>query len=61
MNFKEFYYRHIRIAEVILYIYTVECVLGCSGRWASFGPVSIRMILFTIAFLAAAPAVIYER
>ncbi len=61
MKFKEFYYRHIRIAEVILYIYTVECVLGCSGRWASFGPVSIRMILFTIAFLAAAPAVIYER
>ena len=61
MRFREFYYRHIRIEEVILYVYAVECVLGCSGRWASFGPVSIRMILFTLAFLATAPAVICER
>ena len=61
MRFREFYYKHIRIAEIILYVYTVECVLGCSGRWASFGPVSIRMILFTLAFLATAPAVFFER
>ena len=60
LRLEQFYNRHRRVAEWILYIYTAECVLGCSGRWMSFGPVSIRMILFTLAFLATLPAVILD-
>lgn len=45
------------VAEALLLVYILECTLGCSGRWLSFGPLSIRMVLFALCFVATLPAV----
>ncbi len=50
-----------RLAELLVYLYALECVFGASGRMFSIGGVSIRMILFTLAFVATAPFVIQKR
>jgi len=46
------------IAYVLLIILTCECVVGSSGRWLVIGNISIRMILFTIAFIITLPFVL---
>lgn len=38
-------------------LFALECVLGCSGRWLSFGGLSIRMVLFALCFFFTLPNV----
>ncbi len=45
------------IAEILVYLFAAECVFGGSGRLLSIGGISIRMILFALAFAATAPFV----
>ena len=45
-------------AQVLLLLYTAECVFGSSGRWLEIGPLSIRMVLFILAFMTSLPAVV---
>ena len=45
------------MTETLLLIYIAECTFGGSGRWLEIGPLSIRMILFALCFLATLPAV----
>ncbi len=49
-----------RLAFLFLCLYTAECAVGCSGRWLSFGPLSIRMILFGCCLLLTLPRVIFQ-
>lgn len=49
-----------RLALLFLCIYTAECAIGCSGRWISFGPLSIRMLLFGCCLLFSLPQVIRQ-
>lgn len=48
------------IKEKILLLFYIECVIGCSGRWLSFGSVSIRMVLFGLCFLFLIPGMIHS-
>jgi hypothetical protein len=50
-----------RVAFVMLCVFCAECAIGSSGRWLSFGPVSIRMVLFGLAFLCTLPNVWLQR
>ena len=47
-----------QLSLVALYLYALECVLGCSGQWLRFGPLSIRMVLFGICFVLTLPNVL---
>lgn len=49
-----------RLAILFLCLYTAECAIGCSGRWLSFGPVSIRMLLFACCLILTFPKVIRQ-
>lgn len=46
-----------KLALGALSVFTLECVLGSSGRWLSFGSISIRMVLFAVCFLLTLPNV----
>ena len=46
-----------KIARIFIYAFIAECTFGSSGRWISFGPISIRILLFAICFIATLPAV----
>ena len=50
-----------RVCLWLLLIYLFECTVGGSGRWLSVGPLSIRMILFALCFVAALPEVWLQR
>lgn len=45
-------------AAVAIIAFVAECTFGCSGRWLSVGPLSIRMILFVVTLLLTLPIVI---
>lgn len=47
-----------KVAQVFILLFVAECTLGSSGRWLSIGPLSIRIILFIIAFALSLPCVI---
>lgn len=47
-----------KIAEWFILLFIAECTIGCSGRWFEIGPLSIRMVLFILAFLTSFPVVI---
>lgn len=49
--------KNITISEGLLLLYVFECVIGGSGRWLEIGSLSIRMILFVLAFFATFPKV----
>ena len=42
-------------AFIVLVVLTCECVAGSSGRWLEFGAISIRMVLFIVAFVVSIP------
>ena len=46
-----------QLSVVAICLFALECVLGCSGQWLSFGPISIRMVLFAICFVLTLPNV----
>jgi hypothetical protein len=46
-----------RVAEYLILVYLAECAFGSSGRWIEIGPLSIRMLLFTLCFVTSLPAV----
>lgn len=50
-----------RVCLWLLLIYLFECTVGGSGRWLSVGPLSIRMILFALCFVATLPEVWLQR
>ncbi|MHB1314627.1 MAG: O-antigen ligase family protein [Christensenellales bacterium] len=53
---KEKLLQKLNITEfVLLIILTCECVVGSSGKWLKIGSLSIRIVLFTIAFIIAIP------
>ena len=52
--------RYRKSAQLTVYLFIAECALGSSGRWLTIGPLSIRMILFAIAFLVTLPFVIRD-
>ncbi len=45
------------IAELLIFVFAAECVFGGSGRLLAIGPISIRMMLFALAFVATLPFV----
>lgn len=47
-----------RLSMIGLCLFAGECVLGASGRWLSFGPLSIRMILCMVCFFLTLPNVL---
>lgn len=47
-----------RLSLVALCLFTGECVLGSSGRWLSFGAISIRIALFMVCFFLTLPNVV---
>lgn len=47
-------------AELALLLYISECTFGCSGRWLSFGPLSIRMVLFILCIFATFPPLVHR-
>ena len=47
-----------RLSLIALCLFTGECVLGSSGRWLSFGPISIRIALFMVCFFLTLPNVL---
>lgn len=49
-----------RWALVALCVYVAECVLGGSGRWFSFGGLSIRMVLFAVCFVLTLPSLLQQ-
>lgn len=46
------------VARVLFLIYLAESACGSSGKLISFGPVSLRMLLFGLCFAASLPAVV---
>ena len=46
------------IARILLLVYLAECAVGSSGKLISFGPISLRMLLFGLCFVATLPAVL---
>lgn len=51
----------LRASNLAMALFIAEAVFGGSGRWVSFGPVSIRMLLFTGAFILSFPLVVIHR
>ncbi len=49
-----------KVSMVALSLFALECVLGSSGRWLSFGSISIRMVLFILCFAVTLPNVISQ-
>lgn len=47
-----------RAAYFLILALVFECAIGSSGRLISFGPASVRMVLFALTFFAALPAVL---
>lgn len=45
-----------RLSLIAICIFAAECVLGGSGRWLSFGSLSIRMVLFIACFVLTLPS-----
>lgn len=52
-----FYEIFDKLSVIALSVFALECVLGCSGKWLQFGPVSVRMALFAICFVLTLPNV----
>lgn len=52
-----FYDLFDKLSMIALSVFALECVLGCSGQWLKFGPLSIRMVLFAICFVLTLPNV----
>lgn len=52
-----FYVIFDRLSVVVISLFALECILGCSGQWMRFGPISIRMVLFAICFVFTLPNV----
>ncbi len=46
------------LPEFLVYCFVAECTFGASGRWLEIGPLSIRMVLFILAFAATLPQVL---
>ncbi len=46
-----------KTAFFLMMIYIGECALGNSGRWLQIGPLSIRIIIFSLCFIFSLPAV----
>lgn len=58
MNGKtKFYESCDKLSVWALSLFVLECAVGSSGRWLSFGGISIRMVLFAVCFLLTLPAV----
>lgn len=55
-----FFYWTDRLAFLLLCFYTAENAIGCSGRWLSFGSLSIRMLLFGCCLILTLPRVISQ-
>ncbi len=51
----------MRMSRTAMALFVAEAVFGGSGRWVSFGPVSIRMLLFTATFVLSFPLVVIHR
>ena len=47
-----------RLSLAALCLFAGECVLGSSGRWLSFGAISIRIALFMVCFFLTLPNVL---
>lgn len=46
-----------KLSFIALSAFALECVLGSSGRWLTFGSLSIRILLFIICFFLTLPNV----
>lgn len=46
------------VARALFLVYLAESAFGSSGKLISFGPVSLRMLLFGLCFAASLPAVV---
>ena len=55
MNNNNFMTHSGRLATIFLTILTCECMIGSSGRWLEVGPLSIRMVIFIVAFAVSLP------
>ncbi len=53
----DFFNKLNKAAEIFILLFVAECTLGSSGRWLTVGPLSIRIILFIIAFVLSLPYV----
>ena len=54
---QSFYNFFDKLSIIALAVYTSECVLGSSGRWLTFGSLSIRILWFVICFFITLPNV----
>lgn len=48
----------VRASHYFFLVLYFECAIGSSGRWLDFGYISLRMILFTGAFIFSLPMVL---
>ncbi len=46
------------LSEIMICIFAAECTFGASGRWLTFGDLSIRILLFIICFALSLPLVL---
>ncbi len=46
-----------KLSLVAISLFALECVLGSSGRWLTFGSLSIRILLFLVCFFLTLPNV----
>ena len=56
----DFFKRVNKAAQFFILLFIAECTVGSSGRWLCIGPLSIRILLFIIAFVISAPVVIFK-
>lgn len=49
-----------KLSLAAISLFALECVLGSSGHWLSFGSISIRMLLFGVCFLVTLPNVLRQ-
>ena len=50
-----------RIARVFLAVVLVESVLGGAGRFITFGPVTLKMVLFAVALITSLVTIVYRQ
>lgn len=56
-NQNRFYALCDRLSLIAIALFALECVLGSSGRWLTFGSLSIRILLFLVCFFLTLPNV----
>ena len=56
-NKNRFYDLFDKLSLGAISLFALECVLGSSGRWLTFGSLSIRILLFLICFILTLPAI----